>query len=319
MFDKGDKTLSELLLVNPRRKRRTTRRHRPMSALQRKYFGPKRRTRRRTARKTETLVTNPAPRRRVRRRRVSIGKRISRITHRSYGSFSPTSFVHDMLLPSAIGAAGALAADVVLGYASPHLPTFFKTGTGRSITKIGAAIGMSAIAARFANKRIGNQIIAGATIVTLYGVFHDFLKARVPTLSLMGEMEEMAEMEDMGEYVDGFGYVGAGYAVDGMGDLGRHKRRRRGPPPPMGGQGGYPGGQQQLGPGISAGVPPPVASGQFGPSGGAQQMPGGQGGGYGGQGGGYGQNGSSHAGIPGLTNPMVVQGMDEYVDGMDEF
>lgn len=189
--------MSELLLVNPRKRRGVKRRRRArraMSALQASYFG-KRRSRRRTT----ALVSNPAPRRHRRRRRAlgavasaprrhrrrSIRRSMSGRVQRLRG-FNTKSFLSDTLMPSAIGAAGALGVDVVLGFAHPYLPAFMTTGIGVPLTKIAGAVGLGMVAGMVADRRVGEQVMAGAITVVLYNYLRTTIQTNMPSLTLAG-------------------------------------------------------------------------------------------------------------------------------------
>lgn len=211
--------MAEMLLVNPRRKsrrvhhkRRTPRR---MSALQRQYFGKgPRRRRRRT--KVEVLAGNPS---RKRRRSVTRRRRRSGLRHRVRAramrlrGFNARSFLNDTLLPSGVGAIGALGVDVVLGYATPYLPSFMTTGVGVPLTKIAGAVGLGAVAGMVTNRRIGEQVMAGAITVVLYNYLRTQVQASLPNLTLAGVGNYMGYAGPALAYPDRMGmYVGSGGA-----------------------------------------------------------------------------------------------------------
>ncbi len=183
--------MSELLLVNPRRKRRVSHRRkaRRMTALQRRYFGKGRSVRRRRSRRVEALEMNPKRRRRVRRRRGStrrgIGRRFRARAGRLRG-FNVNSFMRETLLPSAVGAGGALGVDVILGYLNPNLPSFMTTGIGVPLTKIAAAIGLGMAAGMVTDRRIGEQVMAGAITVVAYNYLRTTIQTNMPALTLAG-------------------------------------------------------------------------------------------------------------------------------------
>ncbi len=184
--------MSELMLVNPRRKarkatRRRTRARRHMTALQRKYFGPrraKRRTVRRTARRrVESLAINPRRKRRAshhRRRRITS----LRSNPRRLGSMK--GFVNATLVPAGVGALGALGVDLVIGYASPHLPATFQSGMMLNAVKIAGAVGVGMVAGMVAGKKFGEEAMAGAITVTLYDIVKGYVKSAMPSLPLSG-------------------------------------------------------------------------------------------------------------------------------------
>lgn len=208
--------MSELLLVNPRRKRTTRRRRarRRMTALQRQYFGKRRSTHRKRRRRTATLLaTNPAPVKH-RRRRASSKRRSFR---RSFAArrarlsgFNVGSFTRDTLFPSAVGAIGALGVDVALGYANPFLPSFMTSGIGVPLTKIAGAVGIGMAAGMLTNRRIGEQVMAGAITVVMYNWLRTHVQASLPNLTLAG----MGYAGPALAYPDNLGmYVNSGAAV----------------------------------------------------------------------------------------------------------
>lgn len=186
--------MSELLLVNPRRraKRRTKRR---MTAKQRKYFGP------RKARRRRRSVAAAAPRRRRRSRVVAavrhVRRRISRHRRRRHvtrlrrnpihlGGFSTRRFLNDTLIPAGIGATGALGVDIALGYFGSYLPPILQTGLPNVAVKLAAAVGIGMVAGAVAGKKMGEEAMAGAVVVTLYNLVKAQLMSAMPTLPLHG-------------------------------------------------------------------------------------------------------------------------------------
>jgi len=172
-----------------------------MSALQRQYFGKRRSrgsNRRKTRRRTHhARGSNPRPMRRRRRahavvrlarRRVRrAGRRVRRYAGRAraYGGRIGTQYV----VPGVIGAGGALALDIIWGYASPHLPTQLQSGWAALGAKLGVVVGAAYAIRRF---RPGlapkvNVAAVGAATVALYGalkgVAQSILPASVPGLS----------------------------------------------------------------------------------------------------------------------------------------
>jgi hypothetical protein len=178
--------MSQLMLVNPRRRKRHT--ARKMTAKQLKYFGPgRRRRRRRTA-----LAVNPhrrrsiravaTPRRRSRRRHVT---RLRRNPMRfSGGKFSMRRFLNDTLMPASVGAAGALGVNIALGYLTPSLPISLQSGLMNTGVKIAGAVAVGMAAGMVAGKRFGEQAMAGAITVTLYDLFKGYMQTAMPALPL---------------------------------------------------------------------------------------------------------------------------------------
>lgn len=183
--------MSELLLVNPRRKRR----RRKMTAKQLKYFGPRRKSRRR-----RRTVAAASPRRRRRSRIVAavrhVRRRISRHRRRRVtrlrrnpihmGGFSGKRFLSDTLIPAGIGATGALGVDIALGYFGSYLPATLQTGLPNVAVKLAAAVGIGMVAGAVAGKKMGEEAMAGAVVVTLYNLVKAQLMSAMPTLPLHG-------------------------------------------------------------------------------------------------------------------------------------
>lgn len=197
--------MAELMLVNPRRRRRRVKakskrvkKRRRMSALQKKFFGKKRT-------KRNPIVMAKKSRR---RHRTFIAKR--RYKRNPSGGFSTKNFMGNTLMPSAIGAAGALGIDVIMGYLP--IPVQFKTGPMRAVVKVAGAAAIGFAASKFMKRETANQIAAGAITVAMYDVFKGFLQQAMPTIPL-------SENDALIEEYPSLAYAGAGYTVDGMNDI----------------------------------------------------------------------------------------------------
>lgn len=204
--------MAELMLINPRKRRRKAKktsakkRHgkrRAMTALQRKYFGKRKHKRIATVAKKSH------------KRRRSITKHLSVRRHRKYrrnparglGKFSVQGFAKHTLMPSAIGAAGALGLDVLIGFLP--LPPNLKTGPMRSVVRVVGAIGLGMLAGMVVKKETAANIAAGAVTVTLYDVLKGALQTAMPTLQL-GENDVFTQYPSLA-------YASAGQVVDDMG------------------------------------------------------------------------------------------------------
>ncbi|MDE2020668.1 MAG: hypothetical protein KGJ13_10065 [Patescibacteria group bacterium] len=199
--------MSELMLVNPRRRarkatRRRTRVRRHMTALQRKYFGPRRARRHHRRRRVETLAVNP--RRRHSRRRHH--RRISHLRRNPRRVFGSTrGFINSTLVPAGVGALGALGVDLVIGYGTPYMPASLQSGMMLNAVKIAGAVGVGWIAGMIAGKKFGEEAMAGAITVTLYDIVKGYAKSAMPTLPLsgysMGWVSPAPQLSNMGMYV----------------------------------------------------------------------------------------------------------------------
>jgi len=206
--------MAELLLVNPRRRRkhnpkrravaksnphRRRRRHNPrrrMTALQAQYFGKGRRNPHRRHRRRKH---NPVS---VRRRRNPARRYVTRRRNPSargmMGAFSPRTLIKGTVMPAAIGAAGALGIDVIWSFLP--IPINFKTGPMAPFVKILGAVGIGMLAGKFLGREIGQKAMMASVTVTMYGLVKGYAQAAMPTLPL-------------GAYIDGMGYTQAGQFI----------------------------------------------------------------------------------------------------------
>jgi len=166
----------QLLLINPRKRHR-----RRMSAKQRRYFGGGRKRRHYSKRRRR----NPIRIVRVHRRRhYSKRRHYSRARRRNPSFRSIGRGVMPKVKDAAIGAAGALAVDVIMGYASSMLPATLTnpvSATGGlnplyTLTKGGLAV----LLGTFGRKLIGanaERMAEGSLTVTLYNALKTFMPA----------------------------------------------------------------------------------------------------------------------------------------------
>lgn len=175
----------------PARKRRSTRRAAPAAA--------------------------PARKRRVSRRRsggwrITPAKTASRAGRQlRYRRPNPINFLTTTLMPSVVGGAGALALDVAIG-ALP-LPPALKNGPMAPLVKVAGAVGLGMLASKMVNRRVGEQIAAGALTVQVY----NFAKAMLIKVG-QGKIPGLSMYPDgyMGEYVSGDEMPALGYTDSGM-------------------------------------------------------------------------------------------------------
>lgn len=200
--------MAQLLMVNPKRRRKAPAKRRKASASK--------------------AVARPAPRRR--RRAAAPAKR------RTYrrNPIARGNNIVTQVKNSAIGAAGALGVDIA--FAKLPIPDQFRTGmmapAARGIVSLGIGMLVGKVAK---NKRLGTQLAEGGITVAL----HDLMKSQVgkvmplngyddglmgfPSDGLLG-MEDLGlgRMFDEGPAVDdifsgGMGYTGAGNVFDSSG------------------------------------------------------------------------------------------------------
>lgn len=168
--------MSQLMIINPRRRKRR-------AAKKTRARSHKRRAR------VVTMSINP--RRKHRRAARRISGRSKRMHHnpvfkrRSRRAGRATTFKGFMtgtLVPSAIGAGGALGLDLVMGFVP--LPAVLSTGMLRPVTRLAGAALIGWVASMVASRQTAANVTAGAVTVVLYDTFKGFLKTAVPTLPL---------------------------------------------------------------------------------------------------------------------------------------
>ena len=212
---------SELLLLNPRKRRATKRRRNPAHKKM-----------------TVSRASNPlaamSPRKRRRNPAHKMANVRSRMMRRRNPALRPTlGNTGGQVMNAATGAVGALAVDAVMGQVNNFLPATLKTQYVYPIVKMGAALGLGLVASRVL-PRHGATMAMGSMTVTM----RDFLKSMLPAGVAMGYVNPgyiprtgtMASQLNqsgvgmrgrMGEYVgmkSGMNeYVGANAEMNGLG------------------------------------------------------------------------------------------------------
>ena len=186
---------SELLLLNPRKRRATrTRRTRALSKVRR---NPVAKLSAMTLRKRRR---NPAHKMATVR---------SRVMRRRNPALRPTlGNIGGQVMNAATGAVGALAVDAVMGQVNNFLPATLKTQYVYPIVKMGAAIGLGMVASRVL-PRHGAAMAMGSMTVTM----RDFLKSMLPAGVAMGYVNP--------GYVPGTGTMASQLNQSGVGMRGR--------------------------------------------------------------------------------------------------
>jgi hypothetical protein len=195
--------VGEVMIVNPRAKKR----RRPMTAKQRKYFGPKRRRTIHVRRNPTAVAAAPTSKRRG-RRRARVASFVSAARRRTRGVAGELGeFLTKDLMPAAIGAGGALAVDMVW----PHLtflPDSLQTGPLAPLVRIAGAVAVGMAVSAVGGKAMGRQAMAGALVVTVYdiakGMMAESMAAPAPAATAH---PVNAYVDGMGVYVDGLGYI----------------------------------------------------------------------------------------------------------------
>jgi hypothetical protein len=202
--------MSQLLLLNPRKRRRK------LTAKQAKYFGKrKRRASPRRARRVSVRVSRPHrsrrravitvaanPRRRRSRRRLSINPR-----RRGYRSNPMPRLnvrgIGGQVQSAAVGAVGATVVDVAMGYVGPMLPAALVGPNVYPVVKGAAAILIGAAAQAVGLGKWAGRMTEGSLTVTLHGVIRSFLPAGVALGYINSGYVPRAGMNGMGAYMKG--------------------------------------------------------------------------------------------------------------------
>lgn len=185
--------MASLMLVNPKRRRKTKARRNVKSVA----ANPRRRRRtRRKARRNPVAMANPRRKRRTYRRRNP--------------KFSVRSIQRDAIMPAAIGGVGALALDVA--FAALPIPANMKTGAIGTVAKIAGAVILGKIAGKALGAKTGEAVTVGAVTIQAYNLVKGFARQAMPTLPmgeyLSGEFDYNAN--------PGIGYMNAGQFVPDM-------------------------------------------------------------------------------------------------------
>lgn len=189
--ERGIEDMPALFVVNP-----SPRRGRAGAVKKRKASAMAKRRRRRVTRRRASPVTvyarNPAPRRRRRRvTRAAAPRRARRVTYArnpaprrrrraSRGLGGAVNF-GKMLLPAIGIGAGAVGAEVIMGYLP--IPANFKTGVLRHVTKgvVAVAAGML-IGKVLRQKKLGDYIALGGVVIAAHDALKEVINARMPSI-----------------------------------------------------------------------------------------------------------------------------------------
>jgi len=186
--------MAELMLINPRKRRATKKR--------------------RTVKRRSTTAA---------RRRVSTNMRRRRRNPARRGKMN----IMGTVMPAATAASGALALDVVWGYAP--IPENLKNGPLRHVVKAAGAIGLGMLAGMVVKKDTADRFATGALTVTIHSAMREMVAKAAPNVRL-GDADEFDDMgyygsgvdpDDLGAYIDGMDgdddFIGANDMDDGVG------------------------------------------------------------------------------------------------------
>lgn len=171
-------TGSELLVLNPRGRRKRVRGKRRKARARR--TNPTRRRRRRAA----PLMANTRRRRRAHARRRTNPRR--RRVHRNPGGRLLGVNVNQIVMLTA----GAIVTEVLADKLAQMLPASWATPEKADMIRIGTkaavGIGVPLLARRFLPRGWGNAIAIGGGIVTLFDIVKTYVAPHVPGLHLTG-------------------------------------------------------------------------------------------------------------------------------------
>lgn len=181
----------------------------------------------------QLLLANPRKRRAKRttakrkapaRRRTAVSVTSTKVTRRRYKRNPSPRGIMGQVQGAAVGAAGALAVDVLMAKL-PMIPATMKTGVMGSAVQGAVSIGLGMIVGKFANKKLGTQIADGGLTVALHGA----MKSAVgPSVGLSGYDDNGLLGFDSGLLGfqtfdnDGMGYINpapVGDILDGFQDI----------------------------------------------------------------------------------------------------
>ncbi len=182
--------MSTLMLANPRRRSRKTR-----SPAQRRAT-------------RELVAFNRSKKRSVKRRAPRRIERASRIRRRR-NPIKAKGLIDDMVMPSAIGSAGAIGLDLAFHFLP--LPSMLKTGAGHLAAKGVGAILIGMLAGKVIKKSTANELARGALTVTLHSAAKDAIGHFLPNFALGGVGDDYG-------LTDAMGYYSPAIVQDGVGE-----------------------------------------------------------------------------------------------------
>jgi hypothetical protein len=167
--------MSEVLFINPRHKRRTHKR-KARSSMRKNP----RRAHRRSHESHATRVR--AARKGWRHRKLHRNPRRARRSRG--GTVGVKGFMGHTVIPAAVGATGAVALDVALGFLP--IPDTFKTGMMKPVIGLLGALGMGMIAAMVVGRRQGAAVALGGATVVMYNTIKPIIQSAAPNVPMAG-------------------------------------------------------------------------------------------------------------------------------------
>lgn len=235
--------MESVFLINPKRKRKRSRKGRMPAGLARYWAKHRRGGKKRRRVSARARMENPRrrrrrnPRRRARarrrrnpvyrhkRRRVHARRRRSnprrRYRHHARRRRNPFggNEMSNVVVPALIGGAGALVVSVGYGYLSPYLPSSLTTGFIPTLVQGAVALGAGFLAGKFLGRQKGNAVAVGALTVIAVNAVTPYISSAtggsIPGISGFGGLK----LGGIGDYVPYRKPIGA-YMRGGMGRLG---------------------------------------------------------------------------------------------------
>lgn len=180
----------EIALVNPRKVKKMAKRKKgKMPAGLKRYWAAKRAKKtsnpRKKKRASHKVVKHAAPKRRHNPRTVHHRRR-----RRSNPRFNVAGLT-SQVMPALIGAGGAVAMDVALGYLP--LPAMLQSGLPKQGVRVAAAVAVGWGASKVLGKAKGQAIMQGALTIIAYDLVKQLVHKFAPTVpGLAGDFEEVS-------------------------------------------------------------------------------------------------------------------------------
>lgn len=188
--------MSELVILNPRRRRRRNARNakgqflpkrRRVNARRRRYHrkrnpiaalaaNPRRRRRRNPI---AAFAANPRRRRRRSHRMMNVRRR-----RRHNPRLLSTRGLMNTLTPALVGGAGAVGLDIALSYIP--LPAWTQTPVMKTVARLAGAVGLGMLARPLIGRQRANAAMLGALTVVAYGSLKDLAARFLPTVGMSG-------------------------------------------------------------------------------------------------------------------------------------
>lgn len=206
--------MSELMLINPRERRRTRRRSSESRATRSRVARSESRNARgqftRRRRNPESRAERSAAARRGwshRRRNPSVREHARRVYRHSKPRFAE---IGETFMHGAVGAGGGLALDILM--AKIPLPATLKVGVAHTATKAVGAVLLGMLGQRFMSPTMANSLAIGTMATVLHDAGREVLAPHIAMADLGyysagwpvgGDATPLAlqEMGDVGEYV----------------------------------------------------------------------------------------------------------------------